>query len=118
MRRSEARQQKVAAAVSDVAGTFQLVLVSTAEKPVSPPVRTDIEGALDEVNGQNVPIAHFQSFDQRRLYQALLQSVEQKGIDLTITLHEWGMVTEPYRVITAKLKLVTFWTGENTGHVC
>lgn len=91
-----AKEPEVQAAVRDVAASFRLVLVSTAEKLITREVQGDIDSTLEEVNGQNVPIAHFTPFNQKALYSALLESVENRGIDLTITLHDWGMVTEPY----------------------
>jgi hypothetical protein len=92
----QAKKSVIDSAIYDVQSQFTLVLISTADNAITPPVKKEIDLVLAECNGQGTVLVHFQPFNQDRLYNSLIASIDHSTIDLTINVHEWGIVTDPY----------------------
>jgi hypothetical protein len=89
------KKPEIDAALTDSSATFVLVVVYTGEQSMSSDALRPIEDFLREQNDPTALIS-FKQLRQADLYAIVARQAIGESVKLTVLLHEWGKVTEPY----------------------
>lgn len=81
--------------LSDPQTTFVLVLAYTGDPHLSEEARRPLEDLLKEQNDPSELIS-FRPLRQKDLHSIVAKKATGDSVNLTVQLHEWGMITEPY----------------------
>src|SRR5712692_2385295 len=88
-------QHKVFAALSDATAKFTLVLAYTGEQAISADVQKPFEELLTEMNSPT-EVMTLRVLKQADLHSIVASGAVGESVDLEITLHNWGLIKEPY----------------------
>lgn len=110
------RQKKaeIDAALTDSSARFVLVVAYTGEQRMSAEALRPIEDFLREQNDPTELIS-FQPLRQADLHATVARQVAGESVKLTILLHEWGKVTEPFLAYYGMIDLQDIVTWEAFG---
>ena len=110
------RQKKadIDAALTDSSARFVLVIVYTGEQRLSAEAIRPIEEFLREQNDPTELIS-FQQLRQADLHAIVARQAAGESVKLTILLHEWGKVTEPFLAYYGMVDLQDIGTWKQFG---
>lgn len=100
-----AHHQALAKALDDPRTRFEVVLVTTSASPVSLACRRLLEDFVGSVNDVS-EVVHWQYLGQAELYQAVVQSLDARPIDLEVMLSDWGQVATPFRAFYGQVSVM------------
>jgi AIPR protein len=89
------KKPEIDAALTDSSATFVLVIGYTGEQSMSSDALRPIEEFLKEQNDPTELIS-FKQLRQADLHSIVARQAIGESVKLTVLLHEWGKVTEPY----------------------
>jgi hypothetical protein len=89
------KKSEIDAALTDSSARLVLVIGYTGEQPLSSDALRPIQDFLDEQNDPTELIS-FKPLRQADLYAIIARKATGDSVKLTILLHEWGKVIEPY----------------------
>ncbi len=89
------KKPEIDAALTDSSATFVLIIGYTGEQAMSSEALRPIEEFLEEQNDPTELIS-FKQFRQADLHSVVARQAIGESVKLTVLLHEWGKVTEPY----------------------
>jgi hypothetical protein len=92
----QAKNQDVQDATADSQATFVLVIAYTGKPPLATEVQKPVDQLLNELNDDGALVS-LQVLKQKELHDIVEQRALGESVDLTIMLHEWGIVREPYK---------------------
>jgi hypothetical protein len=110
------RQKKaeIDAALTDSSARFVLVMAYTGEQQLSAEALRPIEDFLREQNDPTELIT-FQPLRQADLHNVVARQAVGESVKLTILLHEWGKVTEPFLAYYGMVDLQDIGTWKQFG---
>jgi hypothetical protein len=110
------RQKKadIDAALTDSSARFVLVTAYTGEQQLSAEALRSIEEFLGEQNDPTELIS-FQQLRQADLHAIVARQAAGESVKLTILLHEWGKVTEPFLAYYGQVDLQDIGTWKQFG---
>ena len=91
----KAKQGELEQALADPNVQFVLVFAHSGQEVLSDHAKDAIENVLKDVNDP-IETASFVMLSQAELHRFLVYAVHGKAPDLTVTLHDWGSMQEPY----------------------
>ncbi|MBU0552233.1 AIPR family protein [Myxococcota bacterium] len=78
--------------------SLKVILISTGASTLARHARTQLDGLMRELNGSDPdPIASFEVFGLKEVYNALAADSIPGGISVEGTILEWSTITNPYR---------------------
>lgn len=89
------KKAEIDAALTDSSARFVLVIAYTGEQQISDDASRPIKNFLDEQNDPT-ELIEFRPLRQADLHSIVARQAVGESVKLTILLHEWGKVTEPY----------------------
>lgn len=89
------KKVEVDAALTDSSARFVLVIAYTGEQGLSDDAARPIKEFLEEQNDPT-ELIEFRPLRQADLHAIVARQAVGESVNLTILLHEWGKVTEPY----------------------
>jgi hypothetical protein len=106
----QGKNQDIQDALSDSQVTFVLVIGYTGKSPLAAEVRRPIDQLLNELNDDG-DLVSLRELKQKELHDIVEQRALGESVDLTVLLHEWGVVREPYKVFYGQMDVadVTSW---------
>jgi AIPR protein len=106
----KAKAQDIQDALADSQATFVLVLAYTGKQPLSPEVNKPITQLLQELNDDG-DLVSLQVLRQKELHDIVEQRALGESVDLTVLLHEYGIVREPYKSYYGQVDVtdITAW---------
>ena len=90
--------------LSDPQTTFVLVVAYTGEQEISNESRRPLDDFLEEQNDPSELIS-FRPLRQKDLHSIVAKKATGDSVNLTVQLHEWGMITEPYLAYYGQIDL-------------
>ena len=91
-----AKNQDVQDVLADSQATFVLVIAYTGKPPLSNEVKKPIDQLLQELNDDG-DLVSLQTLKQKELHDIVEQRALGQSVDLTVLLHEYGIVRDPYK---------------------
>jgi hypothetical protein len=106
----QAKSQDIQDTLADSQATFVLVIAYTGKPPLSSDVMNPINQVLTELNDDGDMVS-LQVLKQKELHGIVETGAMGSSIDLTIMLHEFGQVREPYKAYYGQVDLsdITSW---------
>jgi len=98
------KQQEIDNALADSAAKFVLVLAYTGEPEISHEAQLPLDNLLKEQNDVSDLIS-YKVLRQANLHSIVAETAQGESIDLSIMLHEWGTIEEPYRAYYGQVVL-------------
>ncbi|MES2639734.1 MAG: AIPR family protein [Myxococcota bacterium] len=104
----------LAKALDDPKTRFEVILVTTSAKPVSPACKRLLEDFVVSVNDVS-EIVLWRYLGQAELYKAVAQSIDVRPIDLEVMLQDWGQVAAPFRAFYGQVSVadVARWWNDH-----
>src|SRR5579863_5888224 len=90
------KTQDIQDVLADSQATFVLVITYTGKAPVSVEAQKPLDQLLDELN-DDADLVSLQVLKQKELHDVVEQRALGESVDLTIMLHEYGIVREPFK---------------------
>jgi hypothetical protein len=91
----QAKDQDIQDVLADSQATFVLIVCYTGKPQLSPEAKMPLDELLSSLNDDGEFVS-LQVLRQEELHRIVEQSALGESVDLTIMLHEWGKVREPY----------------------
>jgi len=91
-----AKAQDIQDVLADSQATFVLVIAYTGKPSLSAEAKKPIDQLLQELNDDG-DLVSLQLLNQKELHDIVEQRALGESVDLTIMLHEYGIVREPYK---------------------
>lgn len=92
----QAKNQDIQDVLADSQATFVLIVAYTGKPALSIEVKAPLEQLLQDLNDDG-DFVSLQVFKQKELHDIVEQRALGASVDLTVLLHEWGKVQEPYK---------------------
>lgn len=100
----QAKAQDIQDLLEDSQATFVLIIAYTGKAPLSAEVMTPITQLLDELNDDGDMVS-LRVLKQKELHDIVETGALGSSVDLTIMLHEYGMVREPYKAYYGQMAI-------------
>ncbi len=100
----QAKAQDIQDLLEDSQATFVLIIAYTGKAPLSAEVMTPITQLLDELNDDGDMVS-LRVLKQKELHDIVETGARGSSVDLTIMLHEYGMVREPYKAYYGQMAI-------------
>jgi AIPR protein len=106
----QAKSQDIQDTLADSQATFVMAIAYTGKPPLSNEALEPINQLLSELNDDGDMVS-LQVLRQKELHEIVETGAMGSSIDLTIMLHEYGMVREPYKAYYGQVDVsdVTSW---------
>ena len=108
------KKADIDAALTDSSAQFVLVAAYTGEQQVSPEALRPIELFLEEQNDPT-ELIRFQPLRQADLHGIVARQAVGESVKLTVLLHEWGKVTDPFLAYYGMIDLQDIGTWKEFG---
>jgi peptide deformylase len=92
----QARNPEIQGVLGDSRATFVLVIAYTGKQGLSAEARKPLDLLLAKLN-EDDPWVSLEVLKQKELHDVVEQLALGDSVDLTILLHEWGRVNDPYK---------------------
>jgi hypothetical protein len=92
----QAKNQDIQDVLADSQATFVLVITYTGKPPLSAEVKGPVDQLLQDLNDDD-DLVSLQVLRQKELHDIVEQRALGESVDLTIMLHEYGIVRDPYQ---------------------
>jgi len=100
----QAKAQDIQDLLEDSQAIFVLIIAYTGKAPLSAEVMTPITQLLDELNDDGDMVS-LRVLKQKELHDIVETGALGSSVDLTIMLHEYGMVREPYKAYYGQMAI-------------
>jgi hypothetical protein len=98
------KKQDVESALADSTAKFVLVVAYTGEPALAHEVQAPLDKLIKELNDVS-DLVSYTVLRQGNIYSIVAEAAQGQSINLTIMLHEWGMITEPYKSVYGQVLL-------------
>jgi hypothetical protein len=99
----KARAADLVAALDNTDVRFELVVAHTGQQPLSSHARRVFDDLLAETNDVSEVVV-FSHLGQSDLHRLVRSGVSGKAPDITVTLHDWGMTSEPFQAFYGQVE--------------
>jgi hypothetical protein len=108
--RMYAKNQDIQDVLADSQATFVLVICYTGKPAISTEVKNPLDALLHDLNDDG-DLVSLQILKQKELHDIVEQRALGESVDLTILLHEYGMVRDPYKSYYGQVDVadITAW---------
>jgi hypothetical protein len=90
------KKQDISDVLSDSNATFRVVCAYTGQQPLAPEVSRPLEELVTTLNDGDEFVA-LNVLNQKRLHDIIATQALGEAVDLTVMLHEWGTLRDPYK---------------------
>jgi hypothetical protein len=106
----QVKNQDILDVLADSQATFVLVVAYTGKPGLAVEVRRPVDQLLSELNDDG-DLVSLRELKQKELHDIVEQRALGESVDLTVLLHEWGVVREPYKVFYGQMDVadITAW---------
>ena len=106
----QAKNQDIQDVLADSQATFVLVIAYTGKPALSAEVRRPLDQLLQDLNDDG-DLVSLQVLKQKELHDIVEQRALGESVDLTVLLHEYGVVRDPYKAYYGQVDVadVTAW---------
>ena len=109
-----AKKEQIINALDNPDVKFILALAYTGSQPLGTSARQSLDDLHTETNDVS-EVVTIDILDQRRIHDFIRRGATRKAPNLTVTLHHWGMVDEPFRAFYGQVDAteVAHWWEEH-----
>jgi hypothetical protein len=106
----QAKAQEIQDTLADAQTTFVLIIAYTGKPQLSAEAMVPINQLLGELNDDGAMVS-LQVLKQKELHEIVERGALGSSVDLTIMLHEYGKVSEPYKAYYGQVDVsdITSW---------
>jgi hypothetical protein len=92
---------------------FSLSIVYTGTQPLSTYGIREFDDLLEKENNP-IEVVSYRIFSQKEVYDAISGSFGDESINIDVTLHDWGHISEPYDAYYGQVSVeeIAKWYGE------
>lgn len=112
--RVKAKLSDIDSALNTIGYTVHAIMITTAKKHIKKENLSPIKPLLDEATTSDTSLFYFREITQGDIYNYFTKEISRKEITLTIELHNWGCITEPYKAYygTTSASSIAEWYQE------
>lgn len=94
--------------------TVHAIMITTARERIKKENLSPIKPLLDEATTSDTDLFYFREITQGDIYNYFKKEISRNDIALTIELHNWGCITEPYKAYygTTSASSIAEWYRE------